>query len=291
MSKAPYKLSGNTISSVSTVVGITLVLTMLGVLIVFLLIAKDVSKHVREGITIQIMLNDGVKEQDILLLRKEIEGQPYAGSVKYISSEEAAERFSKELGEDFVGFLGENPLPASLEVQINPDFTRTDSLESYIAPLGENEWVRDIDYQKGLLNEINENIAKWGLGLSIVGAVFLIMAVVLIINTIELAIFSQRFIIRSMQLVGATHWFIQKPFLLRGLLFGLIASFCSLAMISGLLLYFQKDLPIVITVLTNGFAIAYLFLGVFLCGLLVSGVATAFAVRRFILIHPDKLYG
>lgn len=290
MSKSLFKTSGSTISSVSVVVGITLVLTMVGVLFIFLLVANGVTRHFKEQLTVQVMLRDGAEESDILAFKKRIEGEPYAGSVTYTSKEEAAIRFQQELGEEFVDFLGENPLPSSLDIHINPEYQGLENLDNDLLPLRQNDMVREIEYQKNLLQQVNENIKKWGLGLLIVGILFLIIAIVLIVNTIELAVFSQRFIIKSMQLVGATHWFIQKPFLRRGLWFGFVSSVVALALISALLMYFRTEMSDVIDILMAENRFFILAAGVLGSGLLVSWLATLYAVRRFILLRQQQLY-
>jgi cell division transport system permease protein len=137
---------------------------------------------------------------------------------------------------------------------------------------------------------MNANLSKWSLGISLIGVVLLIIAIVLIVNTIQLAIFSQRFLIKSMQLVGATHWFIQKPFLRRGLWFGFLASVLALAVIFMLLYAFQSDLQDMINILQEKQRLLLLIGGVLLIGLFLSGVATLYAVNRFIRTDADKLY-
>ena len=263
---------------------------MLGVLFIFLLVANAVTRHFKEQLTVQVMLRDDVSEGDVLDLKKRIEGEPYAGSVVFTSKDEAAAKYQEELGEEFVEFLGQNPLPASLDIRINPDYPKLEQLEEDLLPLQQNSMVREVVYQKSLLQKVNENIGKWGLGLLIVGVLFLIIAVVLIVNTIELAVFSQRFIIKSMQLVGATHWFIQRPFLRRGLMYGFIAGMLSLAIISLLLLYFRTDMEPVIHILMEEYRFAYLCAGVLCTGLIMSWLATAYAVRRFVVLKQGQLY-
>jgi cell division transport system permease protein len=263
---------------------------MIGALFVFFLVANAVTKHFREQLTVQVMLADDASEGDVLQLKKRIEGESYAGSVNYVSKEEAAQSMQEELGEEFVDFLGYNPLPASLDIKINPDFAQLDSLEGEIQKLQENTLIEEVVYQKGLLQQVNENIGKWGLGLLILGILFLLIAVVLIVNTIELAIFSQRFLIKSMQLVGATHWFIQKPFMKRGLWYGFISSIISLAILFLVLYYFRVEMKDVVDILMQESRFILLILGVIGSGLLVSWLATTYAVQRFIRLRQDQLH-
>ena len=290
MSRSLFKTGGSTISSFSTVVGITLVLTMVGILFIFLLVANAVTEHFKEQLTVQLFIKEGADEEEILIFKKEIEGKSFAGEVSYTSAQQAAQAMQEELGEEFVDFLGYNPLPASIDIKVNPRFSALDSLETMISEIDQNSMVSETVYQKGLLQQVNENIGKWGLGLLVVGVLFLIIAVVLIVNTIELAIFSQRFIIKSMQLVGATHWFIQKPFLKRGLWFGFISSILALTLLSGILFYLREPLRDVVEILVQGYRFIILLVGIMVTGLAVSWLATAYAVRRFARLSQSELY-
>ncbi len=263
---------------------------MVGLLLIFLLVANSVTRHFREQLTVQLFIKEGVPEDQILFFKKEIESKDYSGEVNYVSAEQAAQIMQEQIGEEFVDFLGYNPLLASIDIKIDPEYAALDSLESKIADISTNSIVDSVEYQKDLLQKVNENIGKWGLGLLVIGVLFLIIAVVLIVNTIELAIFSQRFIIKSMQLVGATHWFIQKPFLKKGLYFGLLGSIFALAILSGTLLYLREPLADVIDILSADNRFLYLLFAVPLTGLFVSWLATAYAVRRFVKLQQSDLY-
>jgi cell division transport system permease protein len=282
--------SAGRVSSFSTVLGITLVLTMVGVLGILVLVGGAVTHHFREQLTVQVMLKEDAGEQDVLRFQKELEGRPFAGSVRYTSKEEAARIMEQELGEEFVDFLGYNPLPASLDIRIHPEFGALDSLSQYVADIEASPLVREVVYHRNLLQQIHENIARWGFALTAVGVLFLLIALVLIVNTIELAIFSQRFIIRSMQMVGATFWFIQRPFMIQGLTYGLTGGFCALALVFAGLYFFRTELSMVIDILLDGNRLIWLSAGVLLTGLFVSWLATAYAVRRFIRLRLDQLH-
>ncbi|MEY3398415.1 MAG: hypothetical protein RL220_1009, partial [Bacteroidota bacterium] len=229
MTRPVFKTSGSTISSVSTVIGITLVLVMLGAFTMFLLIANSLSSHIRGQHRVNIFLSDQAPEADIQRLKQQLQAEPFAQEVTYISREEAARLAQEEIGQDFIEVLGYNPVPASLQLKVHPDFSDIAKLEESLEPIKSDPNVDEVAYQKSLMQKINENTARIGLGLLILGVLLLIIAVVLINSTIELAIFSQRFIIKSMQLVGATSWFIQKPFLRRALGFGVVSSILAMA--------------------------------------------------------------
>ncbi len=290
MAKSLFKTSGGTISSLSTLIGITLVLVLVGVLLIVSLIGISVTNHYRGQVVIQVMLEDEASDSEIHQLKKQIEGSEYAASATYTSKEDAAKLMQEELGEEFVDFLGHNPLPASIDIQLSPDFDQDEALKEVISDLQQNDVVREVIYQKNLLQQMNANLSKWSLGIMIIGALLLIIAVVLIINTIQLAVFSQRFLIKSMQLVGATHWFIQNPFLRRGLWYGFVSSIFALAIIFGVLFYFREDLADVIEILQDKNSLIFVILGVIAVGLIMSWIATAYAVRRFIRTEAAKLY-
>ena len=290
MSKSLFKTSGNAISSFSTVVGITLVLILVGVLLIVALLGTSLTNHYRGQVVVQVMMNDDALEEDILQLKKRIEGEPYTAAATYTSKEEAAKLMQEELGEEFVDFLGYNPLPASVDIRLNPQFNQGQSLKLAITELEQNELVHEVIYQQDLLQQMNANLSKWSLGLMIIGILLLTIAVVLIVNTIQLAIFSQRFLIKSMQLVGATRWFIQKPFLKRGLWYGFVSAVFALAIIFGLLYYFRTDLADVIEILQEQQRLLILIGGVFAVGLLMSWLATTYAVRKFVRTEAARLH-
>lgn len=290
MGKSPFKTSANTISSISTVIGITLVLVLVGTLLIVALLGNSVTGHYRGQVVVQVMMADDVEETEIQHLKKQIEGEPFAAQVSYLSKEEAAALMEEELGEEFVDFLGYNPLPASLDIHVKPEFSKEENIASVVAGLEKNPAVNEVVFQHDLLRQMNANLSKWSLGISLVGIVLLIIAIVLIVNTIQLAIFSQRFIIKSMQLVGATHWFIQKPFMKRGLWFGFLASLLSLMIIFILLYIFKGELQDVILILQEKQRLLVLMGGVLIIGLFLSGVATLYAVNRFIRTESSKLY-
>jgi cell division transport system permease protein len=290
MSRSPFKTSANAISSISTIIGITLVLVLVGTLLIVSLLGTAVTGHYRGQVVVQIMLADDVEEQEVQLLKKRLEGEPYTSEASYLSKEEAAAMMQEELGEEFVDFLGYNPLPASIDIHIKPEFSDENKLAEIVKELEKNTAINEVVFQHDLLRQMNSNLSKWSLGISLIGIVLLIIAIVLIVNTIQLAIFSQRFLIKSMQLVGATHWFIQKPFLRRGLWFGFLASMLALAILFMLLYVYRSDLQDMIEILQEKQRLLALIGGVLIIGLFLSGIATVYAVNRFIRTDASKLY-
>ena len=263
---------------------------LVGVLFMVFLLGNSLSDHYRGQVVVQLMLTDQATENEILSFKKRLEGEEFIASVSYTSKEKAAEIMEEELGEEFVDFLGYNPLPASLDIRLNAAAGREMKAESLVGEWKQNPLVRQVEYQKDLLQQLNTNLNKWTLALSIVGVLLLVIAIVLIVNTIELAVFSQRFLIKSMQLVGATHWFIQKPFLRRGLIYGFVSSLIALVLLFGFLYFVREELGYAIEVLKDQNRFLMLIGGVVAIGLIISWLATAFAVRRFIRIETSRLY-
>lgn len=290
MSKSFFKTSGGAISSLSTVIGITLVLILVGVLLIVALLGTSLRNHYLGQVVVQVLLKDDAREQDILQFKKRIEGEGYAAAVTYVSKEQASEMMQAELGEEFVDFLGYNPLPASLDIRMNAESSEEEALNAIVKNIEAQPLVHEVIYQEDMLRQMNANLAKWSIGLMIIGALLLIIAVVLIVNTIQLAIFSQRFLIKSMQLVGATGWFIQKPFLRRGLWYGFVSSIFALAVLFGVIYYFRNDLKDIIAILQQQQNFLILIGGVLTVGLVMSWLATAYAVRRFIRTEAAKLH-
>ena len=197
----------------------------------------------------------------------------------------------EELGDDFIeGVLGYNPLPASLDVQINPEHASSEKIQEYVSQWQKNAVVKEVKVQESLIEKINQNIAHWTLILLIIAGLLLMISIALIVNTVELTIFSQRFIIRSMQLVGATQWFILKPFVLKSLWQGARASLLALLVIFLGLFFIMGDWPLIISILMEKGRFIYIILGTASVGLLVSTASTTLSVRKFIYLRYEQLH-
>ena len=290
MSKSLFKTTGSSISSFSTVVGITLVLILVGILIMVGLLGISVTTHYRSQVVLQIMLRDEAPADQVQDLTSKVQTSGHAAEVVFTTKEQAARMMEEELGEEFVGFLGYNPLPASIDLKLNPDFNQEEQLDSLVSQLEKHPATYEVVYQKDLLEQMNRNLSKWSIALVLIGALLMVIALVLIVNTIQLAIFSQRFLIKSMQLVGATRWFIQKPFLRRGLWYGLVSGVFALFVIFVSLYYFREEAADFIEVLLADNGLLYLIVGVLGVGLVLSWLATAYAVNRYLRTEAAKLY-
>jgi cell division transport system permease protein len=284
------RTSASSISRISAFAGSTLVLLMVGIFLVFYLVALQVSDHIRSQFTVQLLLNDEVSEEQILSFKKEIEGGGIASQVSYTSSEQAEAEYSKEIGEDFVQVLGYNPLPASIDVQINPEKADGPTVDAFVESCKQNSIIKDVGYEKTLLQSVNENISKWGAIIGGIVILFLIISAFIIMNTVELAISSQRLIIRSMQLVGATPWFIKRPFLWQSLKNALLSSTIAWLSISLILYFNQQSLADIIQILLDGGG--FWKLGALLITLsVVVGVSSTYiTVSRFVRAKLHQMY-
>ncbi|HUH20192.1 cell division protein FtsX [Albibacterium sp.] len=274
---------------ISTVISIALVLLMTGLLGLILVHAKNLSNYVKENIVLNIILDGDAKEAEVLNLQKEINADKYVLKTQYISKELAARNLQQDLGEDFVEFLGYNPLLSSIDVYLKAEYANKDSIDVFTKHITENKMVQEVVYQESLIDMVNQNIRI--IGLIILGFAFilLIIAVALINNTIRLAIYSQRFLIKSMQMVGATKGFIRKPFIGYGLVHGLLGALIAIIMLMLLLYFGQEQIPELV-ILRNYYEFALIFLGVIVLGILMSGLSTYFAVSKYLRLRMNDLY-
>jgi len=271
---------------------ITLVLFTVGVLGMFVLHAKSLSNYIRENIGFEIIVKDGVKEADIVYLQKQLDLHPAIKSTEYITKEEATNRLNNILGEDFTGFIDEdeNPLLPSIDVRFNADWANNDSITVMESFVMGNETVKEVYYQKTVVHIINKNIRKISLILFGISLLLLFIAIALINNTIRLSIYSKRFIIRTMQLVGATERFIMKPFIAIGFIQGFISAIISMSLLYFILVTAQQNIP-ELSLLTSNSMLIYLNVFIVVTALLITGISTFFAVAKYLRIKSDNLYG
>ncbi len=276
-------------SYLTSIISISLVLFMIGLFGLLILNAKRVSDYVKENIGFSIILKENIKEVDIIRLQKNLDASLYVKSTKYITKEDAAKELQEELGEDFIDFLGYNPLLASIEVHLYAKYANPDSIAIIEKDFQSFNQIKEVFYQKSLVNLVNENIKQIGLIILIFGGLLLLIAITLINNTIRLSIYSKRFIIHTMQIVGATKGFIRRPFLYRSVIHGIIATIISTGLLS-LLLYYSKDEFEGIINFQNIEIIGILFLGIFIFGITLNWISTYLAINRYLRMDVDKLY-
>ena len=273
----------------SVVISIALVLFLLGLLGLLILNAKKVSDHFKEQVVMTIYLNDSAKDVEIKQLEKSLAMADYVKSTKYISKEDAAELMKAETGEDFMDFVGFNPLQNSIDVNVKADYVTQTYLDSISEVTTAKKFVEEVRYDNDLVTLMNDNvkrISKWILTIS---ALFALIAVLLINSSIRLAVYSKRFIIKTMQMVGATKRFIRRPFVWQSVKLGIIGSVVAMIGMAIVLFYLDKTFP-ELEFLNKPILLASLFVGILALGILITWISTFIATQRFLNLKTDDLY-
>ena len=291
MAKNETKITKSRLRSsyITSIISISLVLFMLGMLGLLVLNAKRLSDFVKENIGFSVILNENVKEVDIILIQKSLDATEYVKSTKYITKEEAAEDLQKDLGEDFIEFLGFNPLLASIEVKLYADYANPDSIKIVEKDFQQYEQIKEVFYQKSLVSLVNENIQKISLIILVFSGLLFLVAITLINSTIRLSVYSKRFIINTMQLVGANRGFIRRPFLYKSAGNGIIAALLAIGFLVGVLYLAQQEFKEIIS-FQDIEIIGSLFLAVLLIGIVINWISTFLAVSKYLKMKVDKLY-
>ena len=276
-------------SSVSVIISLSLVLFVVGLLSLVLINAQKLSNYVKENIGFSIMIKEDVKEIEVIEFNKILDAEDFTKSTRFISKEQATKELEQDLGEDFVNFLGFNPIMASIDVKLNSSYANNDSLQNISSRLEKSDVVYEVFYQKNLIKKLNSNVGKISFFLICISLILFFIAFALINNTIRLSVYSKRFIIRTMRLVGAENSFIQKPFLISGVYQGLYGAIFAIFMLLGSIQLIQTETASILNIndLQN---IGLVFIVLFCSGILISGTSTFFAVRKFIYLNEGELY-
>ena len=276
-------------SSASVVISLSLVLFVIGLLGLVLINAQRLSNYVKENIGFTIMLNEGVNEIEIMNFQKILDAADFAKSSTFVSKEQATKDLQNDLGEDFVSFLGYSPLLASVDVKLNASYANTDSLAVIKTELNDYPVVHTIFYQENLIDKLNSNVNRLSFFLLSFCLLLFVIAFALINNTIRLSVYSKRFLIRTMRLVGATNSFIQKPFLVKGIYQGIYSSIFAIFMLIGSIHLIQSETASMLNI-TDLKIIGFIFILIFIFGFFLSWISTFFAVRKFIKQNESELY-
>ena len=266
-----------------------MVLLMVGLLGLILVHANNLSRYVKENIVVNVYVDPTTRETDAIQLQKQIDSNPFVKYTQYVNKELAAQKLQKDLGEDFMKFLGVNPLSESIDVYLKAEHANNADIAKFKADLLKNPLVKEVNYQAPLVDKMNQNLYSITLVILIFAGIFVVVSVALINNTIRLAIYSQRFLIKSMQLVGATKGFIRKPFLLYGIWHGLLGALIAIIILVGTLYLAVKQIPDLV-ILQNYTEFGMVFLAVVGLGILISGLSTFLAVNRFLRLKIYDLY-
>ena len=276
-------------SSVTVIISLGLVLFMLGLLGLVIINAKKLSNHIKENVGFQIVLKDTTTSAELDILKSELTASPFCKNIDYISKDYAAKKLQDELGEDFISFLGYNPLLSSLDVKLNSDYAHVDSLAGFERSIMQKHFVKEVVYHKDMIKQVNENAKAASLMILLFSSLLLVVAIALINNTIRLSIYSKRFLIRTMYLVGATQGFIRMPFIIKGIRQGVIAGILAGGLLASVLYLSTRYIPDFIQ-LQDPNILALLFLGIVSLGILISGLSAALSVRRYLRLKTEDLY-
>lgn len=276
-------------SYVTSIISISLVLFLMGLVGLLVLNANRLAVHVKENIGFSVILKEGAKEVDILRLQKNLDAKVYVKSTDYVSREEAARLTQEELGEDFIEFLGYNPLPASIDVKFYAGYANPDSIAAIEEELTRFDEVQEVIYQKSLIHLVNENVRKISLIILAFSGLMFFITVALVSNTIRLSVYARRFLINTMQLVGATGSFIRKPFLLRSAGHGIYAAIIAIMLLVGVIYLIQKEFMEVIS-FNDVEILGILFIFVIFLGIILNWISTFFAINRYLRMKSGDLY-
>ncbi len=274
---------------VAMVASISLLLFLVGMAGLLFLNAQKIAAYVKENIGFSVIIKEDVRQADIFRLQKLLDARPYVKSTRYITKEQAAADLKKELGEDFIGFLGYNPLLASIDVRLFADYANTESIAQFEKEMQAFPQVKEIYYQRSLVHLVNENVRKLSIIILLFGVLMFLIAVTLINNTIRLAVYSKRFIINTMLIVGATRSYIRRPFLNQSILHGLIAGAVATTLVALLSYFIQIEIGDLMS-LNDPLIIGLLIAFIFFIGIFISMFSTFFAVNKFLNIKVDHLY-
>lgn len=273
----------------TTTISITLVLFLLGMIGLLMLNANRVSEYVKENLSLTVTFAADAREAEIRQIEKQLLATPQVKSVKYIDKEEAARQMEENLGEDFVATLDMNPLLPTMEVKLFAEYADERGMEAIAQTVRDFKPVREVYFEQDVVNLIHDNIRRISLVLLCFSAVMLLVAITLINNTVRLMVYSKRFLIRTMQLVGATRSFIRRPFLAQGVAQGLIGGLLANAMLAGVIFLAAKELPGVIG-FNDVTSVAALFVAVFAIGVLMTIASTASSVNKYLSLRTADLY-
>ena len=273
----------------SVIVSITLVLFLLGFFGFLVFSTKKLANHFKEQVTVTILIKDEAKSADIAQLQKTLSVASFVKSLRFISKDEAAETFSKDIGEDFVRFIGTNPLQNVIDLSLKADYAEPDRMAEIKRELEQNSFVSEVVYDQSLVALIHENVNRIGLITLVFSALFTFVSVLLINASIRLSIYSKRFIIKTMQLVGATRSFIRRPFIRTNVRLGILSAFLAILLFYGALLAIVKSYP-EFSILLDNTILCIVFIGILAMGILISWLSTYFATQRFLNLNTNDLY-
>lgn len=273
----------------SVIISISLVLFMVGVLGLVLLKSTSIANHFKEKAAMTLFLKDDISQENIKNLRASLEKEKFTNRIVYVSKEEAAKTHSKELGEDFLQFLGTNPLKNGIDIYLKAEYVTPEKMTEIEQRFQKNAFVAEVSYDKPLIEFLTKNIQKISFWLLVISAFFGLVSMILINSSIRLSVYSKRFNIKTMQMVGATKRFIRKPFIWQGIQLGMIGAIIALIGLAAVIYYTNKSFP-ALQLLEDYAILSYLFGGVLIAAFLITWLSTFFATQRFLNLQTDELH-
>lgn len=273
----------------SVVLSISLVLFLLGLLGLLVLNSQRVADYFKEQIAITVFLKDSAKEVEITQLKQSLALAEYTKSAEFVSKEDAAKDHQETLGENFIEYLGENPLQNSIDVYVLADYVTPAKMEEITNELKSKGFVDDVIYDKPLIAQLTENVQRISFWILVISGIFTFIAVLLINSSIRLSIYAKRFTIKTMQMVGATKTFIRRPFVWKSVRLGLIGALVAMAGMGAVLYYLNKSFP-QLQLLGDPALLVVLFVFVLLMGVVITWISTFIATQRFLNLRTDDLY-
>ncbi|WP_299709932.1 permease-like cell division protein FtsX [uncultured Tenacibaculum sp.] len=276
-------------SYASVIISIAIVLFMIGILGLVLLKSTKVANHFKQEVVMSLFFKDDVAKEQIESFRESLGKEAFTRELYYISKEDAAKTYSKDLGEDFLDFLGTNPLKNGVDLYLNADYVTPEKMEELRAKFEKNDFIADISYDKPLVEQLTKNIKKISFWLLILSGFFAVVSVILINSSIRLSIYAKRFNIKTMQMVGATKRFIRKPFIWQSIRLGFIGAVLALIALGVMIYYIDKNIP-ALELLKDYMSLIYLSSGIITASFFISWISTYFATQRFLNLQTNDLY-
>jgi len=276
-------------SYLSVIVSIALVLFLVGLLGLIVLKTQELAKHFREQVTLSVFIKDNADVNQISDFKKALQTKEYTQKVSFVSKENAAKLMQKEIGQDFLEFLGTNPLKNVMNIHLKSDFVTSEKMKAIEKSLIQNKLVHEITYDKPLIELLNKNIKRASLWILIFSGLLTLIAVVLINSSIRLSVYSKRFTIKTMQMVGATKSFIRRPFIWTSIKLGVFGALLAIIALIGMGYYIEIQIP-EISLLSNYTLLGIVFGSVLVLGVLITWLSTFFATRRFLNLRTNELY-
>lgn len=273
----------------SVIISIALVLFLVGLLGLIVLKTNSIAKHFKEQVTLTIFLKDNAKSSDVEILKAELKKADYTKNTTYISKDEAAKKYSEDIGENFLEFLGENPLKNAIDVSLKSDFVTPEKMAEIEKTLVIRSIVAEVIYDKPLIELLSKNINRLSFWMLLFSTLFTVIAVVLINSSIRLSVYSKRFTIKTMQMVGATKRFIRVPFIWKSVQLGILGALVAIVGLLIFIMYVNKMVP-EIELLNDYKILGILFAVIIAGGILITWLSTFFATQRFLNLRTDELY-